>query len=192
MGRASFPASVQFNRHVCQAPGLVQLWHLQTCLRLCPPETLLFNLLGVPLVGSRHLWLPGQHLRGLCVRWTQLGPSYPFMRNHNALISQVGWEDRQGELCPEECHFLCQGAQRWLAPGCQVSCGGGTRHCHPRSPRASATPPCSRRNHTGSARRRSKPMRKAFTLRYVLLPYLYTLFHGAPSGETVARPLFLE
>lgn len=36
-------------------------------------------------------------------------------------------------------------------------------------------------------------MRTAITLRYSLLPFLYTLFHHThSSGSTVARPLFLE
>jgi len=123
------------------------------------------------------------------VRWTQLGAFYPFMRNHNALNSQVG-RGRQGRLCPGERCFLCQ---PWLAPNCQVSWGEGTGHCHPRSQVLPPLPPPQPQEPYRFSETAQQAMRKAFTLRYVLLPYLYTLFHRAHvRGETVARPLFLE
>ncbi|NXI41675.1 LYAG glucosidase, partial [Galbula dea] len=101
-------------------------------------EVLLFNLFGVPLVGADICGFRGDTSEELCVRWTQLGAFYPFMRNHNDHGAR-----------PQEPYAF--------------------------SPAAQAA------------------MRNALHLRYSLLPFLYTLFHRAhSSGETVARPLFLE
>uniref|UniRef100_A0A2K6NW22 Lysosomal alpha-glucosidase n=1 Tax=Rhinopithecus roxellana TaxID=61622 RepID=A0A2K6NW22_RHIRO len=114
------------------------VWSSWEQLAASVPEILQFNLLGVPLVGADVCGFLGNTSEELCVRWTQLGAFYPFMRNHNGLLN-----------LPQEPYSFSEPAQQ--------------------------------------------AMRKALTLRYALLPHLYTLFHQAHvAGETVARPLFLE
>ena len=85
------------------------------------------------------------------------------------------------------------GSPARLAPNCRVSWGEGTGHCHPRPQVLPPLPLPQPQEPYRFSETAQQAMRKAFTLRYALLPYLYTLFHRAHvRGETVARPLFLE
>ncbi|XP_063819300.1 lysosomal alpha-glucosidase-like [Pseudophryne corroboree] len=108
-----------------------QLWHTV-------PAILLFNMYGVPLVGADLCGFVGNVTEELCVRWSQVGAFYPFMRNHNTMDAKS-----------QEPFVFSKEAQ--------------------------------------------KAIRKTVQWRYMLLPYLYSLFHKAHHlGDTVARALFIE
>lgn len=139
----------------------------------------------------------------LCVRWTQLGAFYPFMRNHNDHGNRVS--AGPGALALVGTALGGLGAA--LGPRLGRAHGARLRHAgRPsrlpgrRSPTvpvlpehpASASPLQPQEPYAFSPAAQDA-MRKALRLRYSLLPYLYTLFHRAhAAGETVARPLFLE
>ncbi|XP_018419368.1 PREDICTED: lysosomal alpha-glucosidase-like [Nanorana parkeri] len=102
------------------------------------PAIVLCNMYGIPLVGADLCGFVGDASEELCVRWSQVGAFYPFMRNHN------------------------------------------TKDAKSQEPYV-------------FSKKAVDAIRKATLARYMLLPYMYTLFYKSHmSGETVVRAPFME
>lgn len=189
--RASFLASSTDT--VCQAPGLVQLWHLPRPVRLCPPETLLFNLLGVPLVRPTSVasWATPQRS---CVHvGPSWGPSTPSCGT--TMPDQPGRVGTAGRLCPGNATFCArEPSAGWPEPARSPALGHQGA-LPPQIPGASALPPLqpqgpyrfSRGPGAASHEEGLHPALRAAALS----------LHAVPRGPRqrrgpVARPLFLE
>lgn len=151
---SSFLASSTDN--VCQAPGQAQLWRLQTCLTL-PSRNPAFQSAGGAPGRGRHLWLPGQHLRGAVCALDPAGGLLP-LHAEPQCPEQPGRAGTAGEAVPWGTPLSVPGIPALAGPKCRISWGGGAWGT------ATPDPRCfrhalhrSRRNRTGSVRRRNKP-----------------------------------
>lgn len=124
--------------NVCQAPGQARLWRLQTCLTL-PSRNPAFQSAGGAPGRGRHLWLPGQHLRGAVCALDPAGGLLP-LHAEPQCPEQPGRAGTAGEAVLWGTRFLCQGSQPWLAQSAGSPGVGGPGGLPPQIPGASATP----------------------------------------------------